>query len=185
MDVSEQETVSEIGQDTATDQVQETPQDEVEQEAENLRNQQFNRSLQAINTAQALKGQSQNITANAIGNVGAQQQTFGSAMAGFQQQAYSNQLTNVQLQQQQTNQMLQIGATAAGFALSDRRAKENLQVIGEKAGLPWYSFNYKGETESQEGFVAQEVMTKYPEAVKLISGLLHVNYDTVFSKAGA
>ena len=70
------------------------------------------------------------------------------------------------------------GLTAAGgLALSDRRAKENIERIGKaKNGLPIYAYNYKGGDTTHIGFMADEVEKKHPDAVEDIGGLKAVNY---------
>ena len=46
---------------------------------------------------------------------------------------------------------------------SDRRLKSNVVRVGEKLGLPWYEFDIGGLRE--QGFMADEVEQKFPEAV--------------------
>lgn len=64
------------------------------------------------------------------------------------------------------------------FALSDERAKEDKEKIGEtKDGLGIYSFKYKGSPKTEIGLMAQEVAKSKPGAVKKApTGLMHVNY---------
>jgi hypothetical protein len=69
-----------------------------------------------------------------------------------------------------------LGAGASLF--SDRRLKENIETIGKtKAGLPIYTYNYKGDERPQMGVMAQEAEKKFPDAVKTHpSGYKMVNY---------
>ena len=67
-----------------------------------------------------------------------------------------------------------------GNLLSDRRAKEDIKVIGKaKNGLPIYTFKYKGDPDkvTHIGFMADEVEKKHPEAVGLAGGLKTVDYE--------
>ena len=83
--------------------------------------------------------------------------------------------------QNKINNMLGLGATAAGAILSDKRAKENLKPVGKlNNGLKVYVGNYKKETgldtRPQLFLLAQEVKKKKPEAVVKKLGALAVNY---------
>jgi len=64
------------------------------------------------------------------------------------------------------------------FALSDERAKEDIERIGTADnGLPLYSYLYKGDATPQVGVIAQDVAKVKPHAVaRTPSGLLAVNY---------
>lgn len=168
----------------------------VSAEAENLRNAELARSINAINTAQAIRTGQQAALQGGVGQTAGVGQAFSQLGTGAILGSFNANLAQGQLDMKAGQNLsgslglgdgggaAALGSIASMFTTSDRRAKENLVVIGEKAGLPWYSFNYKGEAESQEGFVAQEVRTKYPEAVVEHNGLLHVNYDKVFELAG-
>lgn len=68
-------------------------------------------------------------------------------------------------------------ASAAMF-FSDRRLKENAVQIGERNGIPWYSFRWKGTRHMDEGFMADEVMKVMPGAVSQDeNGYYKVNYE--------
>lgn len=71
-----------------------------------------------------------------------------------------------------------IGGLGGLFALSDKRAKDDVERIGEtEDGLGLYSFKYKGDDKTQIGLMAQDVKKKKPKAVKkLPSGLMAVDY---------
>ncbi len=58
-----------------------------------------------------------------------------------------------------------LGAAAGTKGLSDIRLKENIQLLGSIDGLGVYSYNFKGLPGSKIGMMAQEVYTKYPQAV--------------------
>lgn len=68
---------------------------------------------------------------------------------------------------------------------SDRRLKENDEVIGETFdGLPIHRYNYKGDKRTQIGLMADEVERKKPEAVGLAAGYKTVDYDRATRAAG-
>jgi hypothetical protein len=71
-----------------------------------------------------------------------------------------------------------LAGAAAPFVLSDARTKENIERIGETDdGLPLYRYNYKGDTETRFGPMAQEVDRMQPEASgPSLFGLRTVNY---------
>lgn len=84
--------------------------------------------------------------------------------------------TIAQGQQDAANQSAKAGfwgqVIGAGAKLSDRRLKSNIQRIGERFGLPWYSFDILGD--HREGVMADEA-----PAHALVSGPLGfkmVNY---------
>lgn len=71
------------------------------------------------------------------------------------------------------------GLASSAFGLSDERAKDDIELIGETFdGQPLYRFKYKGDPSGKMhiGPMAQEVETVMPEAVADIGGLKHVNY---------
>lgn len=78
-------------------------------------------------------------------------------------------------------------AVSAGSALltafSDERLKTNINIIGYKHGLPWYSWVWNrlatklfGLVGVDVGHMAHEVELKYPELVTLVDGYKTVNY---------
>lgn len=77
------------------------------------------------------------------------------------------------------------GAGAAGglgalFSFSDRRLKTDIEKVGKtNAGLPIYTYKYKGDDKTQMGVMAQDVEKKTPKAVKEIGGFKAVNYALV------
>ena len=97
--------------------------------------------------------------------------------------AYQGRVYNeAQRQQRNQNIMNAFGSLAgAGFALSDKKLKENLKPVGKlNNGLRVYVGNYKKETgldtTPQLFLLAQEVQKKKPEAVGKKFGALAVNY---------
>jgi hypothetical protein len=73
------------------------------------------------------------------------------------------------------------GALLPGLmALSDARAKEDAEKIGELAdGQNIYKFRYKADPSKRVhvGLMAQEVEKRHPEAVTEVGGVKLVNYD--------
>lgn len=81
-------------------------------------------------------------------------------------------------QQSQAAMGSAIGGIGGLFSLSDERAKDEKEKIGEtEDGLGIYSFKYKGSDKTEIGLMAQEVQKKKPGAVKKRpDGLFAVNY---------
>jgi hypothetical protein len=77
------------------------------------------------------------------------------------------------------------GLGSAAFALSDERAKENIEPVGKLKGQNIYTWNYKdgmGPPGKHMGVMAQEVAKKKPDAVvKGADGLLRVNLNKTFA----
>lgn len=95
------------------------------------------------------------------------------------QAQYNAQLGAVNAQNAQAGQTFgtigQLGS--ALFSFSDRRLKRNIKKIGDYLGLPVYLFKYLWSDNWNIGWMADEVMEKYPERVKQHeSGYLMVNY---------
>lgn len=71
----------------------------------------------------------------------------------------------------------------AKLAFSDVRLKRDIELIGTRAGLPWYRFNYVWDNDgapSREGFMAHEVENTFPDAVHThASGFKMVDYGSV------
>ena len=69
---------------------------------------------------------------------------------------------------------------ATGLAMSDRRLKTDIEKVGKtNAGLPIYTYKYKGDNKTQMGVMAQDVEKKTPKAVKEVGGFKAVNYALV------
>lgn len=97
--------------------------------------------------------------------------------------AYQGQMQGFAAKQQQNNSNMQglasLGSAAMMlFALSDKRAKTDIQEVGKlNNGLPVYSYRYKGSPLQQIGLMAQDVEKSRPEAVATRpDGLKAVNY---------
>ena len=68
----------------------------------------------------------------------------------------------------------------AGAMRSDIRLKENVSEVGlSKLGYKIYEFNYKNDDTRYRGAMAQDVMTKLPEAIGVKDGFLYVDYDMI------
>lgn len=72
------------------------------------------------------------------------------------------------------------GGAASAAKFSDRRLKTDIQKVGKtNAGLPIYTYKYKGDNKTQMGVMAQDVEKKTPKAVKEVGGFKAVNYALV------
>lgn len=81
-------------------------------------------------------------------------------------------------QQRQAAMGSLLGGIGGLFALSDERAKDDMEKIGEtEDGIGIFKFRYKGDPKVQIGLKAQEVAKKKPGAVAMgADGLLRVDY---------
>lgn len=104
-----------------------------------------------------------------------QTQVGGVDYAGMVQQNYQQQMQN---RGSMLGGLFGLAGSLAPLALSDERAKENIERIGETdGGQPLYRYNYKGETEPRIGPMAQEVDRMQPQASgPSLFGLRTVNY---------
>ena len=70
---------------------------------------------------------------------------------------------------------------ASTLAASDINVKKNIKKIGKKNGYNWYEFEYKDglglPKGKQEGVISQEVEKVNPDAVVVINGIKHVDYN--------
>lgn len=116
----------------------------------------------------------------------AQQQTGQAGLTALYNQFLQQQSYPFQVDQFLANIAMGTGALSGsttttnqpGGLFSDRRLKENAQVIGKTFdGQPIYKFNYKGDDTTQIGLMAQNVEKRHPEAVGLAGGYKTVNYD--------
>lgn len=116
----------------------------------------------------------------------AQQQTAQAGLQALYNQFLQQQAYPFQVAQFLGNIAMGTGALSGsttttaqpGSTFSDVRTKENLRKIGKTFdGQPVYAFNYKGDSKTQMGLVAQEVERKHPEAVGEVAGLKTVDYD--------
>lgn len=71
-------------------------------------------------------------------------------------------------------------AQGVGAALSDKRAKENIEYIGELQGNKIHKYNFKGSPEVHIGVIAQEVERKNPDKVVEQGGIKKVDYSSLF-----
>lgn len=112
----------------------------------------------------------------------------GTDVAGIQQNAYNQQMSNYNAQQQQMGGLFgtigNIAGAAMPFILSDERAKENIREIGEtNDGQPIFEYNYKGSNQTQIGLMAQEVAKTKPESLVPFGGLMGVDYKSALRDA--
>lgn len=142
----------------------------------------YDRSQNAILTE---RNQPINEISALLGNSQVHQPTYASSTpssaatvdyAGLVNQNYQDQMGQYNTQLQQSNAamggLFGLGSTAlggwakTGFALSDRRLKNEVERIGVlPSGLPVYEYNYIWGGERQIGVMADEVTQFFPAAV--------------------
>lgn len=131
-----------------------------------------------------LAGQGQAAT-QSVGQFG--QNTANNIQQGFMNQGQaraSGILGQQQASAQQQQQMQQAGMMALSF-FSDPKLKTNKKVIGEKNGYKIWSWTWNKLAESiglrgnDKGVMADEVITKNPEAVSVVDGFMKVNYEMI------
>jgi hypothetical protein len=99
---------------------------------------------------------------------------------------YQGQVDAYNAKKQSQNANLQTAATiAAMFAMSDVRAKDDIEPYGELPdGTPLFSYTYKGDNKQQIGVMAQEVEQRDPQAVRTRpDGYKEVDYSRVLARA--
>jgi hypothetical protein len=105
----------------------------------------------------------------------------GPDLTGAAQHAYNSQLGNVNAQNAQSGQTASmIASLAAAAMMSDQRLKSDIQPVGvdPKTGLTVYDYEIAGFRE--RGYLAQEVLEKFPGAVSLHeTGFLQVHYSLI------
>lgn len=102
-------------------------------------------------------------------------------VAGITNSAYANQMAGYNSNQQQLGGLFSAGASLLPglFALSDRRAKTDIQRVGKlDNGLDVFIYKYWGDGPFYMGVMAQDVKESNPEAVfERPDGYLMVNYE--------
>lgn len=101
--------------------------------------------------------------------------------SGLVGQQYEQQLAQYNADQQQKMGMASTLGSLGGAMLmkSDRRLKRDIRKVGRKAGLNVYEYRYFCDPVGtvRRGFMAQEVLNVFPEAVRrLASGFLALDY---------
>lgn len=104
-------------------------------------------------------------------------------VAGITQNAYNQQLSAWQAEQQSNNAMMGgiFGLGAAGITKwSDRRLKTNVVRVGALAsGLPVYEYEYVWGGPREVGVMAQEAREMFPASIIDVAGTLAVNYAEI------
>jgi hypothetical protein len=78
------------------------------------------------------------------------------------------------------------GVTGLMRILSDRRAKDDIKLIGELYdGTPIYRFRYKGDPRVIVGLMADDVERYVPSAVVEVGGYKMVDYDAATQRAAS
>lgn len=71
------------------------------------------------------------------------------------------------------------GQLGSAYLMSDMRAKENIEPLGNINGIPWFKFDYIDGEKGVEGTIAQFIEDDHPDAVAEIEGVKHVNYGAL------
>ena len=103
----------------------------------------------------------------------------GTDISGLIEQNYGQQSANANNFNQGLFGLAGAGASfIPGFGKSDRRLKENIVKVGEMAnGIGIYIYNFIGQSHTEMGVIAQEVLPIRPDAVRVGSdGFYRVNY---------
>jgi hypothetical protein len=138
-----------------------------------LRNQQLSETQQLM-----ASGQASMPSFTGSGNMGQIGQTDVAGLISN----YDQQRLNA-YNQKQSNIGGMLGGLAGLFSLSDARAKDDIEKIGQtNDGLGLYSYRYKGSPQTQVGLMAQDVKKKKPKAVMTgADGLMRVDYKKALS----
>jgi hypothetical protein len=76
--------------------------------------------------------------------------------------------------------LLGTGVQAAAMMFSDERLKRDIEPIGQRGAHTWYRYRYVWSDAVHEGVIAQEVLSRQPEAVHVHpSGFLCVDYGAL------
>lgn len=146
------------------------------QENAALRNQPINEITALLNGQQIQNPQFQSTPSAPVAGVD---------YAGLVNQGYQNELGQYNQKVNQQNASMSglygLGSSLlGGWALSDRRAKEDIKKAGKlNDGTNIYTYRYKGQPMMQLGVMAQEIEQSNPEAVAEIDGVKHVDYSQV------
>lgn len=106
---------------------------------------------------------------------------IASGISGVGQTLAQGQLGSSQAQQQAIGDV----ASLAAMAFSDPQLKNNITKIGERNGFGWYEWDWNekakdlGLTGKSQGYMANEVKQKAPEAIGEKDGYLTINYEMV------
>ena len=173
----------------AMDQFGQTKNDAYNQLALTGRGQAMNESLlqrnQPINEITALMSGSQ-VSSPSYGAVPNATQA-NTDVAGITNASYQNQMAAYNAEQAQNNAMMGgifgLGGAAMRFLpFSDRRLKSDIVLVGEgtgERGLNEYEFNYIFGGPRQRGYMADEVMSVAPWAVRRQGNFYAVNYEAI------
>jgi hypothetical protein len=103
--------------------------------------------------------------------------------AGIINQDYQNKMGAYNARMGQWNSAMGglFGLGSAFIGASDERLKENIREVGKtKEGLPIYTYNFKGDTMTHMGVMAQEAKKEQPDAVhKGKGGVMGVDYREI------
>lgn len=121
----------------------------------------------------------------AAGNLGQFGQSTSTNIANLLGQQASAQAGGVlgaqQARTQQSQNILGALSTAAGF-FSDRRLKTDIKKIGTLGNVNLYEWVWKATGLKDQGFMADEIQSKYPDLVSNVNGYLTVIYEKVIGR---
>lgn len=129
-----------------------------------------------------LTGRSQFLSGQGAGAAGG----IADLLTGQGEAAASGILSDAQAKAAGLSNVLKVGATAAGFFFSDRRLKTDAVQVSDIMGLAVYQWDWIPQTKGTVieacptlGFMADEVLDRYPDRVGEHCGWLFVDYTGV------
>lgn len=136
---------------------------------------------QPLNMLNALRTGNQ-VNLPQFGNVAGGSQIQAAPIFQGAQSQFNAALQNYQQQIAARNGVLgAIGSVGSAIAMSDRRLKENIRLVGKLAsGLKLYLYNYIGSRRCRVGVMADEVEKIFPRAVLMQeNGFNAVDYSRI------
>lgn len=163
----------------------------LEQQSQDIASQEYSSAFDRYNIGQqnifnrlmGVAGMGQGST----GQMGAAGQSYATNVGNLQTGLASTQMQAAQAkaaQESQGNsmfgQLLGTGTQMAMSYFSDKRLKENIELVGKEMGHNIYEFDYKDGSGRYRGVMADEVIDIEPSAVKEMSnGYLAVDYSKI------
>ncbi len=100
--------------------------------------------------------------------------------AGLTMDAYNQQMQAYQTQnanrQSMLGGLLGLGGSLGAAAISDRRMKRDIRLVGESGGLNVYEYRYEWDDTRRRGFMADEVAQVRPDAVIQFGATMALDY---------
>lgn len=120
---------------------------------------------------------------SAIGNYGKQGSSMLSQIGSTAGEVATGGMNEAARQGQVKQGALSGGVDLLMGLFSDRQLKDNIKLLGDKNGLPWYSWDWNekaeniGLTGSSTGHIADEVEVVRPDLIGERNGYKTVNYE--------